>query len=212
MSTKTQTDAESNADQPAAESDDVELRRPFLVEASGPAEKIAHVTGSLAEREETEISIVRSIETLAEFDAFYAERRKTDWKTNVVERLLSEESPENVGYEFHADEWDVQVDGRVDAFRGVIDALADPDLDTGGDPCMGDADYCRNLVEIRDLVESERYDEDEGFADLVENCRQSPLFGPGAAIAKMDARHAAREDIEGYLEEFLEDVRENEGE
>lgn len=213
MSTKPQTETESNGDQPAADADDVELSRPFLVEASGPVTKRTRVSGGLVETEETEVSIIRRAGTLEAFDAFYSEHNTRDWKKNVIQRLLSEEAPEDVVYEFHADDWDVQVDGRVDAFRGVIDVLADADLETGGDPRMGGADYSSKLVSYHhSLTEAETLDEDEAFAKVVDDCRQSPLFGPGAAIAELDAKHSARKDLEGYVEQLLEDVRENGGE
>lgn len=212
MSTEPETDVESDGAQLAVETEAVALQRPFLVEASGPATKRTSVSSGLSEREETELSIVRRAGTLAAFDAFYEQRNKRSWKTNIVEKLLSEEVPENVVYEFDADDWNVQIDGRVVAFHGVIGALADPELDTGGDPAMGDADYSRDLVELhRSLMRSGPYDEADAFADLVDNCRQSPLFGPGAAIATLDAKHAAREDLEGSIERLYEDVAKNGG-
>lgn len=211
MSTKPTTDGESNVEQPATESDDVELPRSFLVEASGPVEKVTQVSDGLSEREQTEVSIVRHADTLSAFDAFYSERNKRSWKTNVVQRLLSEEALEDVVYEFDATEWDVQIDGRVGAFRGVIDTLADPDLEIG-DPYTNDGNYSQVLTDLhRSVATTETRDEDEAFADLVDDCRQSPLFGPGAAIAKLDAKHAEREDLEGYIKRLYEDVHENGG-
>lgn len=205
--TLTDPEAESDVEPTAAEA---ELPRSFLVRASGPVTKETAVSETVTERDETTMAISRRLETLAEFSTFYDVRSRSGWKAVVIKHLLETEGEDHVEYSFDAGEWDVLADGRVEAYRGVIDVLADPDLDIGATSPSGTkrADVARELADLHvGLVHTDVKSEDRAFETLVEDCHREDLFGPGATIAFLDAKHGAGEPFAGYLERFAEEVR-----
>lgn len=208
----TQSEPETDVEQPAVELDKTPLPRSFLVEASGPATKRTRVTGDLAESDETTVEIQHRIETLEEFDRFYEARDKRHWKAVVVKTLLTEAAPEGVIYEFDADEWDVVVNGRVKSYRGVVEALGDDELEIGAtNPTQArNGDVSLQLANYHiALVHTETMDQDEVFAKLADDCSKEALFGYGATIAKLDAKHGERENLAAYADALLEAVHEN---
>jgi len=76
-------------------------------------------------RVRADISIEYSIETLEEFATFWEFRDYRSWKRAALEaRLSSRQEPDAVTYavdEDNLEEWDITVDGRVEAFAGLVE-------------------------------------------------------------------------------------------
>lgn len=206
-------DTESDAD----EQTDHELPRAFIVEASGPATKTTAVSENIREQEDVdELSISRRIETLEEFSQYYHVRNHTSLKEKVINAILKDETdPTTTAYRYDAADWSVQVDGRVGAFLGVIDVLEDEDIDVGmGTKTMSNtkrADIAKGLADLHVGMLQDSKTPKSAFDSLADNCHQSPLFGPGATLAYLDAKHGAGERLDRYVRRFADDLEENDG-
>ena len=102
--------------------DGTPLPRSFLVEASGPA-TIVRDHGDITERTEGTVEISHRIETLEEFGEFWALRSKRHPERTAVNKLLNAQD-EGMGARYdQVGEWDVVIDGHVQAFFGVAEAI-----------------------------------------------------------------------------------------
>ncbi|WP_306061035.1 hypothetical protein [Natronococcus wangiae] len=171
------------------------LPRRFLATASGPVTRITDHGDETTERVRAEISIEHSIETLEEFTTFWNFRDLRSWKQAALESLLEKQEPDAVTYAVNEDdleEWDVTVDGRVEAFAGLIETMADY---TGRDPACRDVVPHRIAARINGLTDGRRSTDDvlEEFADELS---RAELWEPGAHLTLLNVKHAHHEDIE----------------
>lgn len=179
-------------DTTAESTDEHELPRHFALLASGPATKVRKECETITEREELEeVKVSRRIDTLEEFSTFYGARQNKHWKQKVIGYVL-EDSSDGVAYQYDSRDWSVEIDGRVEAFRGVIDVLDDPDLDVGVTRMTDSAraDIAKRLAEYHlSMTVTDSRGRDGAFADLADDCHSAPMFGPGATLSWLDAKH-----------------------
>ncbi|AXR80978.1 hypothetical protein [Natrarchaeobaculum sulfurireducens] len=176
------------------------IPRSFLVEGSGPV-TVVRDHGDVTERTEGEVTIAHRLETLEAFAEFWALRGLRNWKRNAIRTVL-EAHEDDVRYVITDDQleaWDVQVDGRAQAFIGVAETMLEEDV-TAGSIGTDDQRFAGYLANATDK------DVDELTLDLARDLKRSPLWGPGAKLAELTIRHANRDDLEGYVEALLEEV------
>lgn len=178
------------------------LPRSFLVEGSGPVTVIRD-RGDVTERTEGDVSISRRLETLEGFATFWSFRDLKHWKRNAIREVLEDQEDNSLRYEIDDDQleqWDVQVDGRVEAFIGVAETILDgkvpDDFEAPNQHFLGYVDNPSG----RDV--------DGMTLDFAKGLKESPLWGPGARLAELVVRHAEREDLEAHVEALLEEVEE----
>ncbi|AFZ74589.1 hypothetical protein [Natronobacterium gregoryi] len=176
------------------------LPRSFLVEGSGPVTAVRD-HGDVVERTDGEVSLSRRLKTLDGFATFWSVRDLRHWKRNAIREVLEDYEGDDVRYvisDEQLEEWDVQVDGRADAFVGVAETIVNSEVDDEFDaPNQHFSGYVAN-PSGRTV--------DEMTLDLAKDLKTSPLWGPGARLAEVVVRHAEREDLEGYVEGLLEEV------
>ncbi|TYL37273.1 hypothetical protein CV102_18385 [Natronococcus pandeyae] len=171
------------------------LPRRFLATAGEPVTRITDHSDETTERVRVNISIEYSIETLEEFTTFWGFCDLRSWKRAALEALLGKQEPDTVTYAVDEDdleEWNVQVDGRVEAFAGLVETMADY---TGSKPLTRDAIPHRIAGRINGLTDGRRSTNDVlgGFADELS---RAELWGAGAYLTLLNVRHAHYEDIE----------------
>ncbi|WP_265108208.1 hypothetical protein [Halosolutus halophilus] len=138
------------------------LPRSFLVEASGPA-TIIRDHGDVIERTAGE-----------------------DPKQEAINRLLGRQEDDQVRYDEQAAEWDVLIDGHVQAYFGLAETIVDGiDLESFDAPDQRFHDRVRNYI---------GKDVDELVADFAHDLNPSSLWGPGVRIAELAVKHDNRED------------------
>lgn len=205
------TEADTAADQ-TDDSTETPLPRSFRIRAGGPVTKTTAVTESITECDETTIQLSRRVTNLDEFARFYDVRTRSNWKRRIIQYLLATEGTDHVDYDVDPSEWRVCIDGRVEAYRGVIEVLADPDLDISA-TTMTDTAHAAIARELADLhvglVHTEVKSEDDAFARLARECHREELFGNGATLAHLDAIHGAEDDLVGSVAQFLEDLHDD---
>jgi hypothetical protein len=184
---------------------DQPLPRSFLVEGEGPVTRITERTDGVVERETVDVEISRRLETLGEFDEFYRLRSRQEWKQGALVIALDGTADDGVRYDLsdeQLEEWTIQVDGRADAYHGLVETLEELAANTG---TLG-----RDLSHYAESVHDGRTEVDDAAANLAQDCKRSELFGPGAAIAELAEKHAARKPIAGYAEALVEDLKSEE--
>ncbi|WP_265112250.1 hypothetical protein [Halosolutus halophilus] len=174
------------------------LPRSFLVEASGPA-TIIREHGDVTERTEGEVEISYRIETLEEFGEFWALRNKRHPKQKAIHKLLGRQDDDQVRYDEQVEEWDVQIDGHVQAYFGLAETIVEFD----GDLDVFDAPDRRFFQRIANNIGK---DVDELVAGFAHDLKPSSLWGPGARIAELAVKHGNRENLEGHVEALLKEV------
>ncbi|ELY58724.1 hypothetical protein [Natronococcus jeotgali] len=174
------------------------LPRAFVVEASGPA-TIVRDCGGVTERTEGEISITHQIETLEEFGEFWNLRNKRFPKQDAINKLVGELEDGDVCYEEEPDEWDVLIDGHVQAFYGLAKTIVEFD----GDPDLFDAPNQRYWDRVANNI---GHDVDELVQDFAKDLKSSKLWGPGARLAELTVKHANRDDLVAHTEALFEEV------
>ncbi|GAB3669589.1 hypothetical protein [Halopiger thermotolerans] len=183
--------------------DETVLPRSFLVEGSGPV-TVVRDQGDVVERTEGEISISRRLETLEGFATFWYFRDLRNWKRNAIREVLKEQEDDSLRYAISDEqlkEWDVQVDGRAEAFIGVAETIVDGEVsDDFDEPDQRFLGYVDN-VGNRDV--------DEMTLDFAKDLKLSDLWGPGVRLAELVVRHANREDLEGYTEALLDELEDD---
>ena len=178
--------------------DGTPLPRSFLVEASGPA-TIVRDHGDITERTEGTVEISHRIETLEEFGEFWALRSKRHPERTAVNKLLNAQD-EGMGARYdQVGEWDVVIDGHVQAFFGVAEAIVGFD----GDIEDFDAPNQRFLGRVLNNI---GHDVDTLVADFAQDLISSDLWGPGARLAEIVVKHGNRKDLESDVEALLEEV------
>lgn len=181
--------------------DGLVLPRSFLVEGSGPV-TVVRDHGDVVERTKSEISISHRLETLEAFAQFWRYRDLQNWKRNAIREVLDDHEADSLRYiisDEQLDQWDIQVDGRAQAFIGVAETIVNYDDDPA---TIKPADHRFESY----LENPTNKDIDEFTVDLAKDVKDSPLWGPGARLAELSVRHANREDLEGYTEALLEEV------
>ncbi|WP_160064539.1 hypothetical protein [Natronorubrum halalkaliphilum] len=178
------------------------LPRSFLVEGSGPV-TVVRDHGDVTERTEGEVSISRRLETLDGFATFWAFRDLRNWKRNAIREVLEDHEDGSLRYVISDDQleqWDVQVDGRAQAFIGVAETIVDGEVaDNFEAPDHRFESYAQN-PSGRDV--------DEMTLDFAKDLKTSPLWGPGTRLAELTIRHSKRDELEHYVGELLEEVSE----
>ncbi|RQG93705.1 hypothetical protein [Natrarchaeobius oligotrophus] len=178
------------------------LPRAFIAEASGPA-TVVRDRGEVTERAEVDLEITHRIETLEEFGEFWALRNKRFPENEAIGTLLEVE-PDGARYvigDDQLDAWDVQVDGHVQAFFGVGEAIVEFD----GDLESFDAPNQRFWSRVANNI---GHDVDDLVADFARDLKSTSLWGPGAHLAELAVKHGSREGLESYTEALLEEVSE----
>ncbi len=171
------------------------LPRRFLATASGPVDRITDYGDETTERVHADISIEYSIETLEEFATFWSFRDYRSWKRAALEALLERQEPDAVTYAVDEDDlekWDVTVDGRVEAFAGLVETMADY---TGRDPSCRDALPHQIAARINALTDG-RQTTDDVLTEFADELHHAELWGLGAHLALLNVRHAHHEPIE----------------
>ncbi|QCC60776.1 hypothetical protein NP511_02205 [Natrinema thermotolerans] len=176
------------------------LPRSFLVEGSGPV-TVVRDQGDVVERTEGEVTISRRLETLEGFATFWNFRDLKNWKRNAIREVLEDHEDDITRYvisDEQLEQWDVQADGRAQAFTGVAETIVDDEVsDDFEAPSQHFLAYVDNPAD-RDV--------DEMTLDFAGDLKTSPLWGPGARLAELVVRHANREDLEGHTEALLEEI------
>ncbi|MFC6764599.1 hypothetical protein [Natrinema soli] len=168
------------------------LPRRFLATASGPVDRITDYGDETTERVRADISIEYSIKTLEEFATFWSFRDYRSWKRAA---LLERQEPDAVTYAVDEDDleaWEVTVDGRVEAFTGLVKTMADYD---GRDPSCRDAIPHRIAARINGLTDG-RQTTDDVLTEFADELHRAELWGLGAHLTLLNARHAHHEPIE----------------
>lgn len=203
-----------SADEKTAETP---LPDPLHVYAEGPVTANERPSDSVTETWDRTVRIDRTVDTLEDFGNLYDLRNKSNWKRSVIAYLLDREDPD-VRYTISSDyleEWTVTVDGRVEAYNGIVDVLADPESDIGVESgeYVKVADLPRELAQYNyDLVHPpDPCDWDNIGNKLFRDLVGSPLFGPGADLARINREHGVGNDIAPYLDDLVDDLRENDG-
>ena len=88
--------------------------------------------------------------------------------------------------------WEVTVDGRVEAFTGLVETMADY---TGRDPSCRDAIPHRIAARINALTDG-RQTTDDVLTEFADELHQAELWGFGAHLTLLNVKHAHHEDIE----------------
>lgn len=187
------------------------LPRRFLATASGPVTRITDHSDEMTERVRADISIEYSIETLEEFATFWEFRDYRSWKRAALEALLERQEPDAVTYAVDEDdleEWDVTVDGRVEAFAGLVETMADY---TGRDPSCRDTIPHRIAARINGLTDG-RQTTDDILTEFADKLHQAELWGLGAHLALLNVRHAHHEPIEQQAETLARTLSDDGGE
>ncbi|MFC6764792.1 hypothetical protein [Natrinema soli] len=174
------------------------LPRTFVVEASGTATIVRDRDG-ITERTEGEISVTHHIETLEEFGEFWDLRNKHYPKRETVDKLLGELEDGSVHYDEDPDEWDVLIDGHVQAYYGIGEAIVEFD----GDLDSFDAPNQRFWVRVANNI---GHDVDDLVKDFAKDLKDSELWGPGARLAELTVKHGNRDDLEAHTEALLEEI------
>ncbi|AHG00985.1 hypothetical protein HALLA_12205 [Halostagnicola larsenii XH-48] len=115
--------------------DGTALPRSFLVEGSGPV-TVVREHDDVTERTDGEISISRRLETLEAFAMFWYFRDLKNWKRNAIREVLADREDCTTRYAIsdeQLEQWDVQVDGRAEAFIGVAETIVDGEVSGGID-------------------------------------------------------------------------------
>ncbi|MFC6763556.1 hypothetical protein [Natrinema soli] len=187
------------------------LPRRFLATASGPVDRITDYGDETTERVRADISIEYSIETLEEFATFWSFRDYRSWKRVALEALLEEQEPDAVTYAIDEDdlkEWDVTIDGRVEAFAGLVETMADY---TGRDPSYRDAIPHRIAARINGLTDG-RQTTDDVLTEFADELHRAELWGPGAHLTLLNVKHAHHEDIEQLAASLARSLSDDGGE
>ncbi|OIB59378.1 hypothetical protein [Natrialba sp. SSL1] len=180
--------------------DGTPLPRSFLVEGGGPV-TVVRERGEVTERTEGEVEISRRLETLEAFAMFWYYRDLRNWKRNAIREVLESSEDGSLRYvisDEQLEEWDVQVDGRAQAFIGVAETIVGGDIDD---------DFEAPDQRFLAYVENPTSKKADGLTlDITKDLKDSPLWGAGARLAELVVRHADREDLEHYTEALLEEV------
>ncbi|MDJ1433559.1 hypothetical protein [Halostagnicola sp. A-GB9-2] len=176
------------------------LPRSLLVEGAGPV-TVVREHDDVTERTDGEISISRRLETLEAFAMFWYYRDLKNWKRNAIREVLEDYEDGTTRYvisDEQLEQWDVQVDGRAEAFIGVAETIVEDevadDFDAPNQRFLG---YVENPTG-RDV--------DELTLEFSKDLKASPLWGPGVRLAELVVRHAERDDLGHYVEALLEEV------
>ncbi|WP_306060418.1 hypothetical protein [Natronococcus wangiae] len=152
------------------------LPRRFLATASGPVTRITDYGDETTERVRADISIEHSIETLEEFTTFWGFRDLRSWKQAALKALLERQEPDAVTYAVNEDDleaWDVTVDGRIEAFAGLVETMADY---TGRDPSCRDTIPHRIASRINALTDG-RQTTDDVLKEFADELSRAELWG-----------------------------------
>lgn len=204
MTPETHVESNSTADQiadAAGVSEDkqaTQLPRSFVVEASGPA-TIVRDRGKVTERTDGEISITHHIETLEEFGEFWGLHTKRHPKRQAVNKLLEDLEDDSVAYNRDIDEWDVLIDGHIQAFFGLAETIADYDGNINDFEASSHRYWEQLANNIGDDVDAIV----AGFATDLKSCS---VWGPGPRLAELTVKHGDRDDLESYTAALLEEV------
>lgn len=176
------------------------LPHAFVVEASGPAQKKATANG-VTEIDTKTLEFVEQVDTLEDFAFYYRQQATINEKNHILDHLLAGASHDTCKYRLNgrADEWDVTIDGRVEAFVGVADAMVD--YENPMECAEFDTRFAKTVSNAGDSMSK-----DEVVEHITERLRDSDLWGPGADLAFLNAKNAAREDISTDVKQLAETV------
>lgn len=182
-------------DEAQSTSETTPLPRRFLVTASGLVTRITDHGNETTEHVRAEIAIEHSIETLEEFATFWDFRDLRSWKQAVLEVLLERQEPDAVTYAVDEDDleaWDATVDGRIEAFAGLVETMVDY---TGRDLSCRDTILHRIASRINALTDG-RQTTDDVLKEFADELSRAELWGHGAHLDLLNVKHAHHESIE----------------
>lgn len=197
-----------------------ELSHGFVVTASGPVTAKATRTANVVETTEATATLERRITDPVLAANLYELHNRANAKAHAIRLLLNEEDTDDgVSYDLsqeQVDAWEVEIDGRVEAFRDAMETWAEYLVAEEGITSMSDtkrselgktlADKAAKWADELPTHGSKDDPQITALKDVTEHLHRSDLWGAGASLAYMDARNTVHDPVGGKYADQLKDA------